>query len=216
MYYPKSKIKTNLYTEGGEYLLYTDKSGYTGYYYKVSSGKAYTGKNPQDGPSILLIKDYNIDPLLPPSVDDPSSIIYASDITKYYPQPYTNFDTQTYFDNPQNNQSYITRYLPIYNPTLPTDKDKDLGVFNRYFCKKTNELLYIEISKETFDLLRYQDPKIVWDLYSPLSILWQIQGDKEKTYTANKNNIAILEQRNKWYGFSKYLKEDYLKYYLGS
>jgi uncharacterized protein (DUF2147 family) len=44
MYYPKSQIKTNLYTNGGEYILSTSKIEYKGYYYKVSSGKLYSGK----------------------------------------------------------------------------------------------------------------------------------------------------------------------------
>jgi hypothetical protein len=208
MYYPKSKIKPDLYTNGEEYILTTTKEKYKGYYYELSSGKKYTGKNPQDGPNILITP--------PPAIP---LIFQKGEEVEGLGEQFLSLDNPPIVSGPSYNNTpsnVNVRYLPIYNITLPTNKDKDLGVFNRYFCKKNNELIYTEINKETFDLLRYQDPKIAWDLYSPLSILWQIQGDKEKTYTANKNNIAILEQRNKWYGFSKYLKEDYLKYYLGS
>ena len=37
MYYPKSQIKTNLYTNGVEYILSTTKSGYSGFYYQIST-----------------------------------------------------------------------------------------------------------------------------------------------------------------------------------
>ena len=55
MYYPQSKIITNLYTNGGEYILSTTKESYIGYYFEISSGQKYTGKTPQDGINILLI-----------------------------------------------------------------------------------------------------------------------------------------------------------------
>ena len=213
MYYPKSKITPNLYTSGEEYQIFTSGEEYIGYYYKTSNGKFYTGKNPQDKPNLVLVLIQNLNDnqnLSPAGGDIDTDILLYNSIEEGY-ETYT---TLNFFKYPKNND-FKPRTIPQYNFTLPTDKDKTLGVFTRYFCKKNNELIYIEISKETFNLLRYQDIKIAWDLYSPLSILWQIKGDKEKTYTANKNNVTILEQRNKWYGFSKYFKEDYLKYYLG-
>ena len=39
MYYPKSQIKPNLYTNGEEFILSTTKETYKGPYYKISSGK---------------------------------------------------------------------------------------------------------------------------------------------------------------------------------
>jgi hypothetical protein len=54
MYYPKSQIKTNLYTNGGEFSNSITNQPYQGYYYETSNGQLYTGKNPQDGPNILL------------------------------------------------------------------------------------------------------------------------------------------------------------------
>jgi len=53
-YYPKNKIKTNLSTSGGEFQTVTmaNSAGgttYSGYYYKLASGKYYTGKFPGDG-----------------------------------------------------------------------------------------------------------------------------------------------------------------------
>jgi hypothetical protein len=51
MYYPKSQIKTNLYTNGDEYVIELTKSPYSGYYYLTSTGIAYTGKTPDDRPN---------------------------------------------------------------------------------------------------------------------------------------------------------------------
>ena len=195
MYYPKSQIKTNLYTNGEEYILSTTEQEYIGYYHETSNGKKYTGKVPTPL-SIELIK------ILPQS-DEPGGGLSLFILTL------SNFE-----DYP--NQSLQDRFLPQFNPTTPTTKDYTLGSFTRYFCKKTNELKYIEINKETHDKLKVRDKQIAWDLYEPQSIVWQINGDREGTFLANKNNIALLEKRQNWYGFSQYLKEDYLKYYLAS
>ena len=55
MYYPKSQIKTNLYTNGGEFALAKDNSEYTGDYYITSNGRKFTGKNPNVVPSYELV-----------------------------------------------------------------------------------------------------------------------------------------------------------------
>ena len=55
MYYPKSQIKSNLYTNGEEYVYASDKTVYTGYYYTTSDGKAFSGKEPNSGVNVRLI-----------------------------------------------------------------------------------------------------------------------------------------------------------------
>ena len=47
MYYPKNKIKSNLYTNGDEYRTIKDLTPYTGPYYSVFTGQKYTGENPK-------------------------------------------------------------------------------------------------------------------------------------------------------------------------
>lgn len=54
-YYPKSQVKTSLYTNGGEYVLITTGANYKGYYYLISTGKKYVGKIPTNGPSIEIV-----------------------------------------------------------------------------------------------------------------------------------------------------------------
>jgi hypothetical protein len=74
----------------------------------------------------------------------------------------------------------------------------------------------MEINKETYTQLNSKDPKIAWDLYSAQLISWQIQGTKETVYKANKNSTALIEQNQKWHGFSQYFKDQFSKYYLES
>jgi hypothetical protein len=198
MYYPKSQIQTNLYTNGNQYVLSTTKTPYVGYYYETSSGKKYTGRTPNDGANILLILDEQL-----------FSTNLTPDINPNLIETQDSLSNGAYTLNPP------IRSLPQFNPTLPTPQEQSLGAFTRYFCKKNNELRYIETNKTTYDQLKSKDSKIAWDLYTPLEVLWNIKGTKEQVTRANKTTIALLEQRQKWYGFSQYLKEDYLKYYVG-
>jgi hypothetical protein len=200
MYYPKSQIKTNQYTNGGEYILSTTKEEYKGDYYETSNGEKYTGKTPQDNLNILLtpiIQTIN----LPTNDINPTPAIIVNNIIEDQYNPTT---------------TPVSRNIPPINITLPTAQEQSLGIFTRYFCKKTNENIYLEINKETYTQLKSKDPKIAWDLYEPQSLLWQIKGNKEQTYTTNKNMAKLIEQNQKWYGFTQYFKEDFLKYYLGS
>jgi hypothetical protein len=55
MYYPKSQITPNLYTNGEEFIYADTKEAYNGYYFKVSTGKYFTGRNQDDKPNLELI-----------------------------------------------------------------------------------------------------------------------------------------------------------------
>jgi hypothetical protein len=198
MYFPKSQIKSNLFTNGNEYILSTTQQEYKGYYYETSNGKKYTGKTPQDGQNILLLPLPPItltNPQIDPSIPSTSTLITPVNlnISKSLPE----------------------RSLPQYNPTLPTQKDISLGVFQRFFCKKNNELIYMEINQSTYSQLKAKSSQIAWDLYTPIDTLWYIKGNREKVYNTNKNLISLIEQKQKWYGFSQYFKEDFSKYYVG-
>ena len=194
MYYPKSQIKTDLYTNGNDFLLSTNQIFYKGYYYETSTGEKYTGKSPEDTPNIKLIS-INDDSVLSP------------------PTPTENLIT---LDSPLISPTLPNRNIPQFNPTTPTTQDQQNGQFVRYFCKRTNENRYMEIDFNTYTQLRAQDPKIAWDLYNPTQIIWLIKGNREQVYNSNKGSVQSIEQNLKWYGFSQYFKNDFSKYYLGS
>ena len=203
-YYPKSQIKTNLYTNGNEYFLSTTQQAYSGYYYELSNGDKFTGKTPEDKENILL-KNIN------PNLDSP----FISDLTqkeKIKVDVIFDIINPGYFPpNPPQN-----RAIPSSNLTIPTQKDYNLGEFQRYFAKKRTENLYLEISKETHDLLKNTDSKIAWDIYTTISLPWDLSGDQTQTYTTNKNTVILIENREKWYGFEVWFKDDFLKYYKTS
>jgi hypothetical protein len=56
MYYPKSQVKTNLYTNGGEFTALNSTTPYKGYYYATSDGKYFSGKTPNESPTFELIR----------------------------------------------------------------------------------------------------------------------------------------------------------------
>ena len=197
MYYPKSQIKTNLYTNGDEYILSTTQEPYKGFYYEISNGNKYTGKNPQDTPNILLILSSNPETYFPPPPDE--VIVTQDEIS-------------------QGEYKIVSpvRSIPKFNPTLPTDQDKQNGQFIRYFCTKNNEIRYFEIDKVTYDKLISRDKQIAWDLYLPASLTWRIKGDKEQVFNSNKGAAISLERNLRWTGFSQYFRDKFLQYYLES
>ena len=67
--------------------------------------------------------------------------------------------------------------------------------------------------KKFFKKLSTQQKDIAWDLYTPISIIWTLTGDQDKTFLTNKNIITLTENQQKLYGFTQWFKEDFLKYY---
>jgi hypothetical protein len=208
-YYPKSQIKTNLYTNGGELVYKSNNQSYTGYYFKTSKEKYYTGKSPNDGTPVELIQFNSSIADNNSSIPNPSiqiselnsnrAITPVNDVPIQpdgIPYP-TQVDSRSYPNKIQ------LRFIPLYYKTQPTPEELRLGKYNRYFCKKNNELIYLEISKETYTKLINQDPQIAYDLYTPTSILWQNQP------TLNFNAVKLIEQNLNWYGFSQYFKGNF-------
>jgi hypothetical protein len=109
-----------------------------------------------------------------------------------------------------------TRYIPPYNPNIPSQNNYSVGMYTRFFCKRGNELSYIEISGQDFSKLNSKDPQIAWDLYSPASFIWRIKGNQEQVFNSNKGAAISLERNLRWPGFSQYFRDKFLQYYLES
>ena len=203
-YYPKSQVKTNLYTNGAELIYKSSKESYVGEYFKTSKGKYYTGKNPNFGtPSeLVLANPINNQPNadLPENLTDPSRFI-----TPVNDVPISLNGSSYSFGVDSRGYRYdITpRAIPSYHKTKPTNEQFQLGKYTRYFCKKNNELIYIEISQDTYNKLINRDPLIAYDLYTPANILWQ------SSPSLNYNAVILIEQNLKWYGFSQYFKGNF-------
>jgi hypothetical protein len=207
MYYPKSQVKTNLYSNNNYTIIATGEI-YTGPYWKNSSGKYFTGTTPQDLPSRELtpVVAENNSPIVINSVNT-SEEVYDSLITPSYDKLLYDY----LIKNPNNNL-YIN-LVPKYLANSPTEQDYQIGEFRRYFCKKTNEILYIEVDKSQYDLLIVKSPNILWQLYAPFNLPWQITGDKEQVARTNKNIVDLTSVRLRLPKFGDYLNNNYLKYY---
>jgi len=209
-YFPKSQITTNLSTNGDEFVYLKNKeSFYVGPYYKTSTNKFYTGVNPSNGTGVEIVKvekdslKLKTDNPNPPPVlsgtnflsstldlidfdlqEDESLSYYDSEVIQSYPNT-TNFKRKLY---PERGTSF---------PSSPSSTS-----FVRYYVKKGNELIYFEVSKETYSKLKSKDPSIAFELFECLSFPYsvnQINSDE-----INRKVIAEIERNNKWYGFLQY------------
>ena len=192
-YYPKSQVKTNLYTKGGQFQVVSTKREYIGYYWKNSKGEYFTQKNPNVA---------GIEPLeFIPKIASPSSssTTYTKGNIRY-----------NAFKKVDITKSFL---LPIYQKPSPTNNDYSLGNFTRYFAKKINELLYIEISKNIFDELQNKNTQYSYSSYLIFNLTWTLIGDKPKIAQTNRNIITLTEQNYNIVGLGKYLKFNYLEFY---
>jgi uncharacterized membrane protein YgcG len=200
MYYPASQVTTNLNTNGGEFVYANTLQDYKGYYYKTSKGEYFTGKTPQDGLNELLISS---------PLEDGVQTTIQNNIESFI----NTDDTQVGDYLNITNQSSIASSSPTYSATLPTQQNYQNTEFRRYFCKKSNEIIYLEISKETYDKLVAKDSQILFQLYIPFNLPWKLTGDREQVYKINKNITELTSVRQNLPMLSEYLKMNFTKYY---
>jgi len=213
-YYPLSQIKTNLYTSGNEYTISNSRTPYVGYYWKNSQGKIFTGKTPQDLPIQELFPITSI-PDIEPSIATISKTKKAFNFND--PDPEVSYEyalnAPVFLEYDQLQSNFQESYFPYYLPQTPTSQDYQVGEFRRFFCKKTNQIQYIEINKNQYDLLVAQSPQIEYTLFIPFFIDWSLKGNKENVAKVNKNSTELVSFKNKFYMLSEYLRFDWTKYY---
>jgi len=218
MYYPKSQISTNLYTQGGELENAFTGENYKGYYFKTSDGSYKSGKTPQSPvtedlilrkngnnfTSPNLIKDATLLSLnqnpIPPSIDN------IQIKPKYINGPYFEIS----------NVDYLSKDLssPVNNVIYPTKKDYSNSKFQRYLLRKSNNAIFKEVNKQTYDLYVKKDQTVQYDLYYPIKFLWTIAGkSKNKVANINYNILKLTEKRTRAFGLLKYFKNRLTEYY---
>jgi hypothetical protein len=205
MYFPKSQITPNLYSNNDLIYKSTGKV-YTGYYFKISSGKYYTGRTPDDRPNEELIL-----PEIPVTSATFSTV--ATTISSVSPDISLESTLDVIVYNTLFPNLLDITLIPYYNPVIPTQQDYQNSEFQRYFCKKTNEIQYIEIDLDQFTKLKAKDPQILYQLYQPFTITWILTGSKEQVAKTNRNIVELASFKQKLSRFGDYLKFDYLKYY---
>lgn len=218
MYIPKNRIITNLYTYGEEYQDFNSQE-YIGHYHKLYNGRVFSGKTPNDSP-IFELFEYS-PPLTSTFLPTSQRPGFAAADGPPYPPGFGDEEI-----NIVSNQSYILAKeqrivdqvynLPYNVHTKPTQEDYNLGVFTRYFCVKTNELVYMEVDKKIYDKIKNQDKNWAFELYTPFSIPWTLTGEELEVEKTNRNIVLLQEQRLKRKGLQQYLKHNYLKFYQPS
>jgi hypothetical protein len=191
MYYPKSKIQTNLYTNGYELAYLSTLNNYVGFYYKTYDGKYFSGKSNDDVTSEELLD-------IKPAIDSSE---------EYQTSPEFDNINATLLTIGYNQMNLpILSKLPIFIYSTPTQDNYKNGRFERYFVRKSNEPKFIEIDKLQFERFLSKDPQYAWQFYIPFFMTWSIGGDKDKVKETNFRIASQIQSNNKVYGFIKYLE----------
>lgn len=218
-YFPKHYIKANQYTNGNEFVYKGTATPYVGPYFQTGNNKFFTGNTPQS-PNI-----FEITPTANTVVDVPEGITpinyafmadLADELGNVFPTPdeIGGIDALDYMKAKNINFAPLgLKIIPPYSPNIPTQQDYQTGEFRRYFCKKTNQSIYTEISFEIYSALKDKSPLIEWALYIPFNIPWQLTGNKEKVAEVNRNIVLLAMVNQKLPNFDQYLKFDFTKYY---
>lgn len=193
MYYPKSQIKTDLYTKGGELQLVVSKKEYIGYYWKTSKNEYFTGNNPDSEGSIEL-------ELISTAPTQTQNLLII--------EPYN-----TVYNNLKNVNVNEVLLLPSYQKPSPSSEDYNVGYFNRYFAKKNSQNSYIEISKDIYSKFKQKDNNYAYNNYLVFTFNWKLTGNKEKVANINKKVTSTIEKGYRIEGLHSYLNFNYLEFY---
>ena len=77
----------------------------------------------------------------------------------------------------------------------------------RYFIKKNNELKYIEISPNDYQLYQLESPIVPYEMYSSISFKWDLNPNT--AYNNNFMTILKIERNNNFIGFTKYFNNKF-------
>jgi hypothetical protein len=218
MYFPKSQIIENLYTNGGELKPFNEESTYIGHYYKTSTGEFFSGKNPSSNENIPL------EPLFPLGNDitnpnfnvnnqEKSKVRFTSLESEPLGSDYYVIDNSYYKAKSLPQDRGKAPRPPIQSIPKPTQENYKEKKFNRYFVKKVTQVQFIEVNKEEYKLFENQDLTVQFNLYTPINIEWNLIGDRKEVYQSNKTIVSLTEQRQNIYGFTLFFKEQFDKYY---
>ena len=201
-YYPSFRIITNLNTKGNEFTL--DGKPYSGPYYETCDKKAFTGSDPETGPSKPLKK-----------------------IITYQSVPGLN--KLNIPEKQKNEIASKTEIKPNRIPGKPnsfypnpTEEDYRRGYVIRYFTKKENQKGFIiEISRDEYNSIVNGTADYDITIYQTIQILWKITGPLRSTRISQYNVIAgiidtnqrLVESSNKTFlGIKEFIGGEYTKF----
>ena len=205
MYYPQNKIKTNLYTIGGEI---TDANGrdYKGYYWKDFKGRFFKGKTPNSTPQGVQLYP----PLSSPNFAEinPNNETLTIVTDRGLAGPYNIFYTALRGINPNDDKLLINTTFPT-----PSESDYIMGYFNRFFFYKNNTQNFGETDSEAFKDVKNNQDKYPKGLYNLFTLKWLIKGNREKVINYNTTSVSNVERIFNDSSFASFLGYNYLKFY---
>lgn len=173
IYYTKAQITEGLVTEGGEWM-FTDNTEYIGQYHTYTTGEVFSEANFVDGKSRILIPYVNVK-----AINQQNEI--GIDTAKNF--EYDNIKTLDVKKSITPNPSQIQ----------PTDKDIKRGWMIRYFAKKINDDIILELTKADFDNIGTPDglDSILWESFT---LRWRITGPIDEILQTNQQTVQIKSQ----------------------
>lgn len=165
-YYPADEITINLFTTGSEWM--TEQSiEYIGEYHTYTTGEVYSEASYNPRSSVRLI------PYISTETANNTNIIYKT----------LKPDIQVAYQSPE---------FTIISPTL---NDYKSGFFRRYFLKKFNETVIIEVDSKQFNL--WKSSVIDRNLYAGVEMLWFISGPIDDTYEKQIKIVGVYSKNQK-------------------
>ena len=173
IYYTKAQITEGLVTEGNEWM-FTDNTEYIGQYHTYTTGEVFSEATFVDGKSRILIPYVNVQ-----SINQQNEI--GIDFAKNF--EYNGIKTLDIKKSITPNPSIVE----------PTDKDIKRGWMERYFAKKVNDDIILELTKEDFDNVGTENglDKILWEKFK---LRWIITGPIDEILQTNQQTIQIKSQ----------------------
>jgi len=225
-YLPKHYVKTGLVAEGN----FTDKINGEPYYgscYEIATGQTFSGAGPQDPTTRELIpygtddapagtEFQNVSVAFNLDVPTPDTIKTLNELQKqgfnyqvFQPKLVDAYTSIKKFQP----QYYNSRIQPYQVTPIPDQDDYQIGEYTRYFCKKANESLYLELDEIQYRGFADRDPRYFYDQYFVFTLPWSIAGEQSKVYNTNRQITQQLIKTLNLYNFNKYLQENYLLFY---
>jgi hypothetical protein len=190
MYYPQSKILSNQYTNGTEYVYKSTLKPYGGSYHILANGKTYTGNTPRDGQIYELI----------PS----PSLNFADDAGDFSSLKPSEIQKSTRYDAIRERQNLKAPMEELIEPLYSTPTVR-YPSFIRYFLKRTNNAIFTEVNQLEHNAIVIKDPKYNYGIYTTFTMPWQTSG--VSIAQTNEKMVYLTEKRNKVHGFSKYITD---------
>lgn len=207
-YFPLTRIKTDLYTRGNEFIT-PDGAPYNGRYYETYNNKAFTGIDPVLGESIPLVRK-----------TAPRGNTQIGGANSTFANDYVALNLAKQATDSLSIDAQLTSLAPHY--PVPLDSDYARGYFTRYFAKTVSGPGYvIEISQ--LDWSKIQDGNVSNTVlgYETMDMLWQLTGPLNDTRKSQyqivggvfSTNKRVTEGKQKSFrGIVEFIGGDYTKY----